>query len=134
QRQGGAMKDRVLAVTVMAGALVYLYADMQLPRPAIGDALGPKVFPALIGIGLFLSGLMLLFARPRPSPARPGSEPELSPAGRGPPTPGPSCSGSPLGRPSIPWLSGPWATSSRPSSTRWRSFSISIASGWLPIC
>ena len=59
------MKDRLLAVIVMVGALVYLYADMHLPTLEIGDPLGPKIFPALIGIGMFLSGLMLLIATER---------------------------------------------------------------------
>jgi putative tricarboxylic transport membrane protein len=44
----------------MIGALVYLYADAQLPSVAIGDPLGPKVFPALVGLGLLASGLLLL--------------------------------------------------------------------------
>jgi len=54
------MKDRLLAIVVMAGALVYLVADWRMPAVVIGDPLGPKIFPALIGIGLFLSGFLLL--------------------------------------------------------------------------
>jgi len=54
------MGDRLLAFVVVLGALIYLYADSQLPRLAIGDPLGPKVFPALIGIGLLAGGGLLL--------------------------------------------------------------------------
>ena len=54
------MKDRLLAIVVMAGALVYLVADWRMPAVIVGDPLGPKVFPAIIGVGLLLSGLLLL--------------------------------------------------------------------------
>jgi putative tricarboxylic transport membrane protein len=75
------MKDRLLAVTVMVGALVYLYADMQLPTLEIGDPLGPKIFPALIGTGLFFSGLMLLISTLRASHAARSSLPGVPFAG-----------------------------------------------------
>lgn len=52
--------DRVLAICVIAAALIYLYADSRLPKLRIGDPLGPKVFPAIVGIGLLGSGLLLL--------------------------------------------------------------------------
>jgi len=55
------MGDRVLAICTVVGALIYLYADAQLPKLEIGDPLGPKVFPAMVGIGLLVSGLLLLF-------------------------------------------------------------------------
>jgi putative tricarboxylic transport membrane protein len=53
------MKDRLLAVCAVLGALIYLFADAQIPTPVISDPLGPKVFPALIGIGLLGSGLLV---------------------------------------------------------------------------
>jgi putative tricarboxylic transport membrane protein len=56
-----AMPDMVLAICVIAGALVYLYADASLPLMRIGDPLGPKAFPALIGGGLLISALLLLY-------------------------------------------------------------------------
>lgn len=55
------MPDVVLAICVIAGALIYLYADASLPLMRIGDPLGPKAFPALIGCGLLISALLLLY-------------------------------------------------------------------------
>jgi putative tricarboxylic transport membrane protein len=48
-----------LAVCIIAFAAVYLLADSALPPAHIGDPLGPKAFPALVGGGLILSGLLL---------------------------------------------------------------------------
>ncbi|HVJ44072.1 MAG TPA: tripartite tricarboxylate transporter TctB family protein [Dongiaceae bacterium] len=56
-----AMPDVVLAICVIAGALIYLYADASLPLMRIGDPLGPKAFPALVGGGLLISALLLLY-------------------------------------------------------------------------
>jgi putative tricarboxylic transport membrane protein len=42
-------------------AAIYLHADAGLPTARIGDPLGPKAFPALVGGGLILSALLLLF-------------------------------------------------------------------------
>ncbi len=55
------MADAVLALVTVLGAVVYLYADWHLPNLTFGDPLGPKAFPAMIGIGLLLSGLLLAF-------------------------------------------------------------------------
>jgi putative tricarboxylic transport membrane protein len=52
--------DFWLAVCVIVGASAYLHADAQLPVMRIADPLGPKAFPALIGIGLIVASLMLL--------------------------------------------------------------------------
>jgi len=54
------MRDWLLAIAILLGATVYLYADSRLPQLAIGDPMGPRAFPALIGIGLLLSGLLLI--------------------------------------------------------------------------
>jgi putative tricarboxylic transport membrane protein len=54
------MRDWVLAGCAVIGAVIYLYADSQLPLVRIGDPLGPKIFPAIIGGGLLLSGLLLM--------------------------------------------------------------------------
>ncbi len=54
------MRDWVLAGCAVIGALIYLYADSQLPLVRIGDPLGPKIFPAIIGGGLLISGLLLM--------------------------------------------------------------------------
>jgi putative tricarboxylic transport membrane protein len=55
----GNVNNWVLAVGAVVGGCVYLYADSQIPDPVIADPLGPKAFPALIGAGLVLSGLLL---------------------------------------------------------------------------
>jgi putative tricarboxylic transport membrane protein len=52
--------DLWLAVTIIIVAAIYLRADFALPSARIGDPLGPKAFPALVGGGLVLSGLLLL--------------------------------------------------------------------------
>ena len=44
-----AMRDWVLAGCAVIGTLIYLYANSQLPLVRIGDPLGPKIFPAIIG-------------------------------------------------------------------------------------
>lgn len=49
-----------LAVGVIIFATAYLFTDSQLPSAHIGDPLGPKAFPALVGGGLIISGLLLL--------------------------------------------------------------------------
>lgn len=77
------MRDWILAVCAIVGALGYLFADAQLPAHSIGDPLGPKIFPALIGLGLLGSGLLLLLEAykkravapaPTHAPAEPGGD------------------------------------------------------------
>lgn len=55
--------DAQLAIGVIVLASVYLYMDMRLPEMRLGDPLGPKAFPALVGIGLIASALLLLIER-----------------------------------------------------------------------
>ena len=71
------MADWILAVCTAIGAVVYLNADSKLPQLQVGDPMGPQVFPALIGIGLLGSALLLMAetwrkhraaAEPRPDP------------------------------------------------------------------
>jgi putative tricarboxylic transport membrane protein len=50
-----------LAVWIILFALIYLFADTQLPPAHIGDPLGPKAFPALVAGGLIISGLLLFY-------------------------------------------------------------------------
>jgi putative tricarboxylic transport membrane protein len=52
--------ETALAACIIVGALAYLWADTALPSTRIGDPLGPKAFPALVGGGLILSGILLL--------------------------------------------------------------------------
>lgn len=56
----GIKGDVWLAFGVIALAAVYLYMDMRLPEVRLSDPLGPKAFPALVGVGLIASALMLL--------------------------------------------------------------------------
>jgi putative tricarboxylic transport membrane protein len=53
--------DLWLAVTVIIVAAIYLHADYGLRQANLGDPLGPKAFPALVGGGLILSAALLLF-------------------------------------------------------------------------
>ena len=54
------MKDRVLAAVVAVVALAYLYSDWRIPRLELGDPLGPRAFPALVGILLLVSAVLLV--------------------------------------------------------------------------
>lgn len=68
--------DRVIAICVAVFAGLYLWATAQIPSLEIGDPLGPKAFPDLLGIGLLLAAA-LLFAetiKKKDAPAKPVSE------------------------------------------------------------
>jgi putative tricarboxylic transport membrane protein len=68
------MGDLVLAICTVIGAVVYLSADSRLPQLQIGDPMGPQVFPALIGLGLLGSALLLMvetWRKRRPGGAEP---------------------------------------------------------------
>ena len=81
------MADRVIFVCTLVLAAVYLYATEQLPSLEIGDPLGPKAFPRLLGAGLILAALLMLveMMRARRTPARsPAVEPP-APGDRGAP-------------------------------------------------
>jgi putative tricarboxylic transport membrane protein len=54
------MADRVIFVCTLVLAAAYLYATEQLPSLEIGDPLGPKAFPRLLGAGLLLTAILLL--------------------------------------------------------------------------
>jgi putative tricarboxylic transport membrane protein len=54
-------RDRVLAFCTIVGASAYLFADAMAPKRGYSDPIGPKAFPAMIGIGLFFSGVLLLW-------------------------------------------------------------------------
>ena len=55
--------DVGLAAAVVLVAALYLWADSRLPSVKLGDPVGPRIFPALIGAGLVLSALLLLLER-----------------------------------------------------------------------
>jgi putative tricarboxylic transport membrane protein len=53
--------DFMLAAVIIIVAAIYLFADAGLRTAHIGDPLGPKAFPALVGGGLILSAVLLVF-------------------------------------------------------------------------
>ncbi|OGA23324.1 MAG: hypothetical protein A3I02_10380 [Betaproteobacteria bacterium RIFCSPLOWO2_02_FULL_67_26] len=53
------MTDRVIFVCTIVVAAVYLYATTLIPTLEIGDPLGPKAFPRLLGFCLLLAAAML---------------------------------------------------------------------------
>jgi putative tricarboxylic transport membrane protein len=54
------MTDKViLGLTILLTA-VYFYATSQIPTLEIGDPLGPKAFPRLLGIGMVITAAMLI--------------------------------------------------------------------------
>jgi len=58
--------DRPVALVSVIIAIIYLLAAWRLPAVQIGDPLGPKLFPILLGAGLlFCSVLLLLESRGR---------------------------------------------------------------------
>lgn len=53
------MADRVILACTVLLAVVYLYATTLIPSLEIGDPLGPKAFPRLIGIAMLVAAAML---------------------------------------------------------------------------
>jgi putative tricarboxylic transport membrane protein len=51
--------DRVIFVCILILAAVYFYATAQIPSLDIGDPLGPRAFPRLLGIGLLVTAGIL---------------------------------------------------------------------------
>lgn len=54
------MTDRVILVCTIVVSVIYLYATTLIPTLDIGDPLGPKAFPRLLGVCLLI-GAGLLF-------------------------------------------------------------------------
>ena len=55
------MADRIIFVLTLILAGLYFYATAQIPSLEIGDPLGPKAFPRLLGAGLLLTAGLLLW-------------------------------------------------------------------------
>jgi putative tricarboxylic transport membrane protein len=53
------MADRIILACAVLLAAVYLYATTLIPTLEIGDPLGPKAFPRLIGIVMLIAAGML---------------------------------------------------------------------------
>ena len=73
------MADRVIFVCTLILAGIYFYATERLPSLEIGDPLGPKAFPRLLGIALVITAVILLLeilrARRKPVRAPASAEP-----------------------------------------------------------
>lgn len=54
------MVDRIIFVCTVLLAGLYLWATSKIPTLALGDPLGPKAFPQMLGIGLLIAAGMLL--------------------------------------------------------------------------
>jgi len=73
--------DRVIFACTIIIAVVYLYATTLIPSLEIGDPLGPKAFPRLLGIGLLIAAGLLALEMWRDHKAKvpPPAEGELAP-------------------------------------------------------
>ena len=68
------MADRIIFILTVILAVVYLYATEQFPSLEIGDPLGPKAFPRLLGTGLLMTAAGLLAGILRAPKTGAGSE------------------------------------------------------------
>lgn len=73
--------DRVIFACTIVIGVVYLYATTLIPSLEIGDPLGPKAFPRLLGVFLFIAaGLLYLeMWRDRKAKVPPPAEGESAP-------------------------------------------------------
>lgn len=69
------LTDKVIFVATLILAAVYFYATSQIPSLEIGDPLGPKAFPRLLGIGLLITAGILLMEILRARKAPPEADP-----------------------------------------------------------
>lgn len=75
-----------IAASAAALAIAYLYGTTQIPRLAVGDPLGPRVFPVILGCALLVgAGMLLLELRGARQQAT--GERNVSPPGSMPPLP-----------------------------------------------
>jgi putative tricarboxylic transport membrane protein len=54
------MADRIILACALVLAGVYFWATAQIPSLDLGDPLGPKAFPRMLGVGLLVGAAMLL--------------------------------------------------------------------------
>lgn len=64
--------DRVISVLSLALAVAYLLATRQIPALEIGDPLGPRAFPQLLGAGLILAAILLFVETLKKAPPAEG--------------------------------------------------------------
>lgn len=77
------MADRVIFVCTLILAGIYFYATEKLPSLEIGDPLGPKAFPRLLGILLVITAVILLFEMIRGRKVVQSDVPSRGPSTRG---------------------------------------------------
>lgn len=69
------MTDRIILVCTLLLAGVYFWATAQIPSLELGDPLGPKAFPRMLGVGLLIAAGMLFLEilrdskKPKPAAA-----------------------------------------------------------------
>ena len=68
------MADRVIFVCILVLTGVYFWATEKLPSLEIGDPLGPKAFPRLLGVALIVPAVILLFEMIRGRKTAPPSD------------------------------------------------------------
>ena len=77
------LTDKIIFAVTLVLAAVYFYATAQIPSLEIGDPLGPKAFPRMLGIGLLIAAgilfMEILRARKTPPQADPDAEKEEPP-------------------------------------------------------
>jgi putative tricarboxylic transport membrane protein len=56
--------DRIWGAVILILGMAYLVEGIRIPPPAIGDPLGPRLFPTVLGVAMLTCGAVLLF---RPS-------------------------------------------------------------------
>lgn len=75
------MADRVILVCTVLLAVIYLYASTLIPVLEIGDPLGPKAFPQLLGIAMLIAcaflGWEIWRARRGPAGEAAAAEPQF---------------------------------------------------------
>jgi putative tricarboxylic transport membrane protein len=54
------MTDRIIFACTLVLAGLYFWATAQIPSLELGDPLGPKAFPRMLGVGLLIGAGMLL--------------------------------------------------------------------------
>jgi putative tricarboxylic transport membrane protein len=69
------MADRVILACTVLLAVIYLYASTQIPVLEIGDPLGPRAFPQLLGVAMLIACAFLGWEIWRARRAEPGEAP-----------------------------------------------------------
>ncbi len=59
-------KDTLTGIIAVLVGAVYTVTALLLPEMRMGDRLGPKIFPLVVGIGSILAGLVLILGDRKP--------------------------------------------------------------------